>query len=66
MSPSDSLDHPGSILYHSESLEVLFHKTVTGQELFMRFLTANCSSEKLKTKKQAVQKKLSFFVLDKE
>ena len=32
MSPSDSPDHPGSILYHSESSEV--HKPVTGQELF--------------------------------
>ena len=45
MSPSDSPDHPGSILYRSESSEVpysrtatavlaLFYKPVTGQELF--------------------------------
>ena len=36
MSPSDSPDHPGSILYHSKSSEVpyIFHKPVNGQELF--------------------------------
>ena len=36
MSPSDSLDHPGSILYHSAGIfrGPLFHKPVTGQELF--------------------------------
>ena len=36
MSPSDSPDHPESILYHSESSEVpyVFHKPVTDQELF--------------------------------
>ena len=35
-SQSDSPDHPGSISYHSESSEVpyVFHKPVTGQELF--------------------------------
>ena len=35
MSPSDSPDHPGSILYDLESSEVpYFHKPITGQELF--------------------------------
>ena len=35
MSPSDSPDHPGSILYHLESSDVpLFHKPVTGQDFF--------------------------------
>ena len=35
MSPSDFPDHPGSIFYHSKSSEVpIFHKSVTGQELF--------------------------------
>ena len=35
MSPSDFPDHPGSILYRSESSQVpLFYKTVTGQEPF--------------------------------
>ena len=35
MSPSDSPDHPGSILYRLESLEAPpFHKSVTSQELF--------------------------------
>ena len=32
MSPSDSLDHPGSILYHLEFSET--YKPVTRQELF--------------------------------
>ena len=47
MSPSDSPDHPGSILYHSKSSEVpyLFHKPVTGQELFFCcFLQQTASS----------------------
>ena len=36
MSPSDSPDNPGSILYPSGPSEVpYFHKPVTGQELFL-------------------------------
>ena len=38
-SPSDSSDHPGSI--SSIFRGPLFHKPVTGQELFFFFLTAN-------------------------
>ena len=35
MSPSESLDHPRSISYHSEYSEgPKFHKPVTGQKLF--------------------------------
>ena len=41
MSPSDSPDHPGSILYHWVFRGALFRKPVTVQEPFLRCLTAN-------------------------
>ena len=48
MSPSDSPDHPGSMLYHSKSSEVLYStKPVTGQELFCCFLQQNGSRTQL-------------------
>ena len=40
MSPSDSLDHPGSILYNLESSEVPYSTNRIGQEFLLLFLTA--------------------------
>ena len=48
MSPGDSPDLPGAILYHSESSEVpLFYKPVTDQELFFAVSYSKPALERL-------------------
>ena len=49
MSMSGPLNHLGSILYHSEAIEIPYsRKPVTGHELFCRFLQQTGSSPNIK------------------